>query len=142
MTAVMLVSPQTTLPQWQVASWEDYVRWHDGVNDRQRLFFQANGLLVKDMGWEGISHAPVKDLFILLMGLWFMAHPERSVQSMSGCLIEQSGSPAAAECLKMDVNGMGFRGSERVKASHHTTVSTWVRGAGFPALPPIEAAAR
>jgi hypothetical protein len=43
------------------------------------------------MGWEGISHLQVKDLFILLMGLWFMAHPEQDVQSMSGCLIVRSG---------------------------------------------------
>ncbi len=26
------------------------------------------------------------------------------------------------ECLKMYVNGMGFRGIERVKGVHHTTV--------------------
>jgi Uma2 family endonuclease len=102
MTAVMLVSPQTTLPQWQVASWEDYVRLRDGGNE-QRLFFHGNCLLVKDMGWEGISHSQVKDLFILLMGLWFMAHPEQEVQSMSGCLIERAGSQAAAPDLMLYV---------------------------------------
>ncbi len=31
------------------------------------------------------------------------------------------------ECLKMHVNGMGFRGIERVKGVHHTTVTTWVK---------------
>jgi transposase-like protein len=31
------------------------------------------------------------------------------------------------ECLKMYVNGMGFRGIERVKGVHHTTLITWVR---------------
>jgi hypothetical protein len=30
----------------------------------------------------------------------------------------------------MYVNGMGFRGIERVKGVHHTTVITWVRQAG------------
>jgi Uma2 family endonuclease len=103
MTAVMLVLPQTTLPQWQVASWEDYVRLRDGGDDGQRLFFHENGLLVKDMGWEGISHSQVKDLFILLMGLWFMAHPEQSAQSMSGCLMERSGMQAAAPGLMLYV---------------------------------------
>ena len=34
------------------------------------------------------------------------------------------------ECLKMVVNGMGFRGIERVKGVHHTTVITWVRQVG------------
>ncbi len=100
---VMLTSPQMTLPQWQAASWEDYVRLRDGADDRQRLFFHQNGLLVKDMGWEGLSHSQVKDLFILLMGLWFIAHPEQAVQSMSGCLIERAGSQAAAPDLVLYV---------------------------------------
>jgi Uma2 family endonuclease len=73
MTAVMLVSPQTTIPQWPVAT------------------------------GEGISHSQVKDLFILLMGLRFMAHPEQAAQSMSGCLIEQVGSQAAAPDLMLYV---------------------------------------
>jgi transposase-like protein len=34
------------------------------------------------------------------------------------------------ECLKMYVNGMGFRDIERVKGVHHTTVITWVKAAG------------
>jgi insertion element IS1 protein InsB len=34
------------------------------------------------------------------------------------------------ECLKLYVNGMGFRGIERVKGVHHTTVITWVKQIG------------
>lgn len=34
------------------------------------------------------------------------------------------------ECLKLYVNGMGFRGIERVKDVHHTTVINWVRQVG------------
>ncbi|MDX2239085.1 MAG: IS1 family transposase [Leptolyngbyaceae cyanobacterium bins.302] len=34
------------------------------------------------------------------------------------------------ECLKMYVNGMGFRGIERVKGVHHTTVISWVKQIG------------
>jgi transposase-like protein len=33
-------------------------------------------------------------------------------------------------CLKMYVNGMGFRGIERVTGVHHTTVITWVKQVG------------
>ena len=33
-------------------------------------------------------------------------------------------------CLKMSVNGMGFRGIERVTDIHHTTVIHWVRQVG------------
>ncbi len=31
-----------------------------------------------------------------------------------------------SHCLKMYVNGMGFRAIERVKGVHHTTIITWV----------------
>jgi transposase-like protein len=34
------------------------------------------------------------------------------------------------ECLKMSVNGMGFRGIERVKGVHHTTLINWVKQVG------------
>jgi transposase-like protein len=33
-------------------------------------------------------------------------------------------------CLKMYVNGMGFRGIERVTGVHHTTVIRWVKLVG------------
>ena len=33
-------------------------------------------------------------------------------------------------CLRMYVNGMGFRGIERVTGVHHTTVITWVEQVG------------
>jgi Uma2 family endonuclease len=45
----------------------------------------------------------VKDLFILLLGLWFMAQPDRVAQSMSGCLMEKSRSQAAAPDLMLYV---------------------------------------
>ena len=34
------------------------------------------------------------------------------------------------DCLNMYVNGMGFRGIERVKGVHHTTVINWVKAVG------------
>ena len=34
------------------------------------------------------------------------------------------------ECLKMYVNGSGFRAIERVKGVHHTTVIAWVKHVG------------
>lgn len=34
------------------------------------------------------------------------------------------------ECLKMDVNGSGFRAIERVKGVHHTTVIHWLKQVG------------
>ena len=34
------------------------------------------------------------------------------------------------ECLKMYVNGMGFRAIQRVKGVHHTTIIHWVKQVG------------
>ena len=34
------------------------------------------------------------------------------------------------ECLKMYVNGLGFRAIERIKGVHHTTVILWVKQVG------------
>ncbi len=34
------------------------------------------------------------------------------------------------ECLKMYLNGMGFRAIERVKGVHHTTIIHWVKKLG------------
>jgi Transposase and inactivated derivatives len=34
------------------------------------------------------------------------------------------------ECLKMYVNGLGFRAIERVKNVHHTTIINWVKESG------------
>ena len=34
------------------------------------------------------------------------------------------------ECLKMSVNGMGFRAIERVKNVHHTTIINWLKQVG------------
>ena len=44
----------------------------------------------------------------------------------------QKGSPQEVrrECLKMYVNGLGFRAIERVKNVHHTTIINWVKEAG------------
>jgi transposase-like protein len=35
-----------------------------------------------------------------------------------------------SECLKMYVNGLGFRGIERVKKVHHPTIINWVKQIG------------
>lgn len=34
------------------------------------------------------------------------------------------------ECLRMYVNGLGFRAIERMKGVHHTTIITWVKQIG------------
>jgi transposase-like protein len=40
------------------------------------------------------------------------------------------GNEFKRECLKLYVNGMGFRAIERVKGVHNTTVMAWVKEVG------------
>jgi hypothetical protein len=83
---------------WHRATWEDYLHYRDAVTPvrRRRLFFNAGFLKVDDMGWEGIDQAQIRDLFVMILGLWYMAHPDDQVQSMGGCLMEKTGQQAAA----------------------------------------------
>jgi transposase-like protein len=39
-------------------------------------------------------------------------------------------SEVKRECLKMYVNGLGFRAIERMKGVHHTTIINWVKQVG------------
>jgi hypothetical protein len=66
------------LHHWKPATWEDYVAYRDApTNERMKLFFNENSLLVIDMGWEGINHAIIRELFTLIFGFWFMQRPEQ-----------------------------------------------------------------
>jgi Uma2 family endonuclease len=90
---------------WQPATWEDYARYRDdpAMPERLRLFFHDGYLKVNAMGWEGISHAQVKDLFVMLLAFWFVQHPEPVAQSMGGCLMEKPKLQAAAPDLVLYV---------------------------------------
>lgn len=102
MTAsILTVSPTTinkTLYHWEPADWEDYLVYRDDkTNNRMRLFFDLNRLLVINMGWEGINHATINELFTLIFGFWFIQKPEQIYSLLGGCLLEkptrQAGAP-------------------------------------------------
>ena len=87
-----------TLGRWQAATWDDYVQYRDSLDaDQFRLFFHHGYLLVVEMGWEGIDHAAICDLFTSILFLWFSLHPEQTGSSLGRCLLEkakgQSGAP-------------------------------------------------
>ena len=87
-------------PQWHPATWEDYLSYRDAAaSQRLKLFFNQGYLFVDDMGWEGINHAKVSDLFILLLGFWFMQQPEQVAESLGRCLLEKSNQRAASPDL-------------------------------------------
>jgi Uma2 family endonuclease len=85
------------IPQWQTATWEDYLAYRDTpTTERVRLFFNQ-GYLFVDMGTEGINHARFRELFTMLFFIWFSRIPGQIFDSLGGCLIEkpnkQAGSP-------------------------------------------------
>jgi Uma2 family endonuclease len=86
---------------WHPATWADYERHCDDTTsrDRIRLFFHNGHLKVNAMGWEGIGHAQVRELFIMLLAFWFTKHPETPAQTLGGCLIEKRPLQAAAPDL-------------------------------------------
>jgi Uma2 family endonuclease len=104
----MVASTTKTTPQvafdneickWQPATWEDYLVYRDNpTTERVRLFFNENYLFV-EMGTEGINHAKVSDLFILLIGFWFSRYPEKKAESLGRCLIEKPKIRSAAADL-------------------------------------------
>ena len=51
------------------------------------------------MGWEGIDHSEIRELFIMLFAFWFAQHPDQKAKSLGGCLIEKTGQTAAAPDL-------------------------------------------
>ncbi|MDJ0702298.1 MAG: Uma2 family endonuclease [Leptolyngbyaceae cyanobacterium MO_188.B28] len=84
--------------QWHKASWRDYLEYRDRLDpDQYRLFFHQGNLLIVEMGWEGIDHAALSDLFIIIFGFWFGLHSEQTASSLGRCLLEketdQSGAP-------------------------------------------------
>lgn len=101
MIAAPPVTPTTAInfPQWQPATWENYLVARDrSSSERVKLFFDGNYLLV-DMGTEGINHASVNNLFTMLLAFWFIRFPEPTASSLGGCLIEKPNQQAAAPDL-------------------------------------------
>lgn len=93
-----------SLPQWVSMTWAEYEFWRDRETAKTlQWYFDRHLLLVRDMGWEGISHAEIKDLFVLLISLWFMVHSGQKARSFSGGLLEKPGLQAAAPDLLLYV---------------------------------------
>jgi hypothetical protein len=73
MTASIPISEKklSIAPQWNPATWADYERYRDDpeMPERWRLFFHDGYLKVNAMGWEGIGHSEVNQLFTMLIGV-------------------------------------------------------------------------
>lgn len=91
---------QTSFVEWQRATWQDYIDSRDNLApDQYRLFFHQGYLLITEMGWEGINHATICDLFTIILGFWFSLHPEQVASSIGRCLLEKGQNTAGAPDL-------------------------------------------
>lgn len=95
------------VPQWQPATWEDYLAYRDDpTTERVRLFFNQ-GYLFVDIGSQGINHARFRELFTMLFAFWFSRRPGQIFDSLGGCLIEKPKKQAGAPDLVLYI-GEGF----------------------------------
>lgn len=107
-SASKAISPRLDnfLPQWQPATWEEYVAYRDDLNlERVQLFYDQGYLLV-DMGTEGINHASISDLFPILFFIWFRKVGQ-SFKLFGRCLIEKTNHRAASPDLILYI-GEGY----------------------------------
>lgn len=92
-TATPTLSQFTGIPEWQPATWEDYLAIGndpDPMLDRVRVFFNE-GYLFVEMGQEGINHALFSNIFPMLFLFWFTRKPEQiqTFKCLGRCVIEK-----------------------------------------------------
>ncbi|MGK7943298.1 MAG: Uma2 family endonuclease [Microcystaceae cyanobacterium] len=100
MTSSITLPTLDTLNQslniWYPATWEDYLTYRDDPTiEKIKLFFNQ-GYLFIEMGGEGINHAKFRELLTMLLGFWFLEHPEQNFSLLGGCIIEKPKTKAAA----------------------------------------------
>ncbi len=99
-SAVLTVNEKPCVATWQQADWADYASHRDNLPPEQyRLFFHRGYLLITEMGWEGINHATICDLFTAILYVWFSVHMDQIASSLGRCLIEKDTETAGAPDL-------------------------------------------
>ncbi|PSN16224.1 Uma2 family endonuclease [filamentous cyanobacterium CCT1] len=89
--------------QWHRATWAEYMALRDDPSpERIRLAFN-DGWLWVTMGAEGISHAAVSDLFVMILSFWAIQHSDRAFSSLGRCLLERAEVRASAPDLVLYV---------------------------------------
>ncbi len=100
LSATFTTQNQSNFVEWRRATWQDYVDARDHLApDQYRLFFHQGYLLISEMGWGGINHATICDLFIAILYIWSSLHPEQIVSSLGRCLLEKEEDTAGAPDL-------------------------------------------
>lgn len=84
------------------ATWQDYLELRDDAELGwwKLAFDQENqGWLRKELEPPGLGVASCRDLITALWGLWVYLHPDESLYSCGGCLIEKPEAQACAPDL-------------------------------------------
>lgn len=82
-------------PQWQPATWKDYLACcEDPALEQARLFYHQGYLLI-DRGNEGINHARFNNLLTMVLAFWFV-WKEQSFDELGGCVMEKPRRQAAS----------------------------------------------
>jgi Uma2 family endonuclease len=99
-SAIAIRTSPVLLPQWQAATWRDYLESCKQAEDQRAEFFRIyfhQGYLCIDMGWEGVDHARFRELLTMLITLWFAAQPNApSFDCLGGCILEKPDQNAGA----------------------------------------------
>jgi Uma2 family endonuclease len=104
-TAKFIVSQVGEIPQWQAATWEDYLAaCEDPSLEEARIFFYE-GYFWIDMGNEGPQHARFNDLFTIIFFVWFTTKIGQTFDSLSGCVIEKPKVGAGAPDKVLYIGG-------------------------------------
>ncbi|MEQ8974204.1 MAG: Uma2 family endonuclease [Coleofasciculus sp. C1-SOL-03] len=99
LTQIRVRTSPDQIPQWQSATWDDYVACCADAEQSQvnhfRIFFNQ-GYLFVDRGWEGINHARFRELLTMLIAFWFSHQPEQTFDCLGGCILEKPKQRAAS----------------------------------------------
>ena len=104
-TAKFIVSQVGEIPQWQAATWEDYVAACEAPSLEEARIFFYEGYLWIDMGNEGPQHARFNDLFTIIFFVWFTTKIGQTFDSLSGCVIEKPKVGAGAPDKVLYIGG-------------------------------------
>jgi Uma2 family endonuclease len=100
LTQIAVRKSPDEFPQWQLATWEDYLACCKNAEteklDYFRIFFNQ-GYLFVDMGWEGVDHARFRELLTMLLAFWFSNRkPGQPFDCLGGCVLEKPKQRAAS----------------------------------------------
>jgi len=88
-TAKFILPKADEIPQWQPATWEDYVAACENPKFEQASIFFYEGYIWINMGNEGPQHARFNNLLTLVFGFWFFTKAGQAFDDLGGCVIEK-----------------------------------------------------